>query len=393
MTIYTQARMGEFLRYYKPPLINFHILINALARRQKEIISFADITTQVKFPDVSFYQGEINFDVMQIKTPAIILRVGQNLWIDEQFERNYSESTRVGMVKGAYWFYDDRKSPGEQAELLISLLSNKTFEMEVYIDWENTYGGQFKGLNNVVAMMQAVEKVNLNIKAVGLYSGYYWFKANSNPITNASQYAYLSIHPFWEAWYTNNPANVLIPAPLKLTHWQFGTPTVDWGQETLELDMNYHNGTQEEFDERYQGVEMPTEPYYELRPNVSGEYRSLRGDTDYPAVPHIYGVTSSTNRILAGNSAKALPNDFYVYQSNVSIDGVLRALAGDKWWLVYEANGTTFPTKKWVAEIHLGRTYLTLNLIGDVPPVEPEIVHVIETYSDGKIRIDGGEPF
>lgn len=253
-----QAQAGDFLRHYRPPT-NIHTLINSFVASRVAFYPSAQISTTVQFPDTSFYQKEIDFDVLKTKTQAVILRAGQNLWPDVQFQRSYFEAKRVGLLVGAYWFYDDRASPGAQADTFKLQLAGKMLELEAFIDWENTYGGQFRGLGNVVAMMQRLESFQLPIKDVGMYTGNYWFRANSNPIANAGQYVYLKNKPLWEAWYTDNPANVLIPPPWnRITHWQFGTPTVEWGQKTREIDMNYFNGTQQEFVERYGETYMAT---------------------------------------------------------------------------------------------------------------------------------------
>lgn len=249
---------GEYLKSYKPPIFNVNATINWLLTKPTTYKPSAIITREVQFPDASFYQKEIDFEVMRQNTKAIIIRAGQNLWIDDQFERNYAEAKRVGLYVGVYWFYDGRKSPAAQADILITLLQNKTLEMEVFIDWEKNYGGAYEGLQNVVAMMQRVEAAGLRIKGIGIYTGYYFFRANSNPVTNANQYAYLKNKPLWEAWYTSNPSNVLIPAPWSyLTHWQFGTPVVMWGQQTLELDMNFYNGSAQNFHNIYGGTQPP----------------------------------------------------------------------------------------------------------------------------------------
>lgn len=50
-----------------------------------------------KFPDVSKYQGDINFDVMWSMTDYIILKSGQHSWVDYKFERNRAECERVSL--------------------------------------------------------------------------------------------------------------------------------------------------------------------------------------------------------------------------------------------------------------------------------------------------------
>src|SRR5688572_16627715 len=130
--------------------------------------------------------------------------------------------------------------------------------------------------------MQEIERRRPQI-ICGLYTGYYWFRANSNPITHASQYNYLKDKPLWLAWYTDDPADVLIPAPwTRLTWWQYGTPVEDYGQEgTFEIDKNFYNGTLTEFYERYKVVPpQPGEPMYFKVVSTSSNIRSSAGISD-----------------------------------------------------------------------------------------------------------------
>lgn len=355
-----EAVMGEFLQ--TRPTLNAHTVINYFTTSPATFHPSALITRVVQFPDVSFYQGDINYTIMCMETDAIILRAGQNTWTDSKFERNYTEARKCNKKIGVYWFYDGRASPGEQAELLLSLLAGKKMDMEVFIDWEHNYGGRYEGLPNVVAMMQVVEAAGYR---VGLYTGYYFFRANSNSITHANQYRYLKQRPLWLAWYTNNPANVLIPAPwLTLTHWQFGTPIIDWGQESKEIDMNFFNGTRLEFNIHY-GETMAT--FAELKSNTTAN-RTIRKGTAYPQVPHIYGGYLST--LIAGEIKRVGVNDYYLYASNIRYESngnIYEAYAGDKWWkLPVTVDGVLYDG--WVAEIHKGIRYLTVEIVTEIPP-------------------------
>jgi GH25 family lysozyme M1 (1,4-beta-N-acetylmuramidase) len=193
------------------------------------------------FPDVSKWQGDINFDVMRTKTDYIIFKASQGNYADPKRIRNVTESSRVGLPFGFYHFYDDRHSPSVQAEVFAA---NSKGGVELWCDWEVTYGGQYKSLRDVVAFMQRVEE--LTGKHVGVYTGYYWFTGNSNAITNASQYKYLADRPLWLAWYTldHTPTNierVRIPKPwVSMDVWQYGTPAIGYemGAQSREIDMN-----------------------------------------------------------------------------------------------------------------------------------------------------------
>lgn len=250
------AQMGENLRI--PHLPTIHTAINYLVTHPKQAFApSAVIVTEKDVPDISLHQKEIDFDVMQSKTDSLIMRSGQRTWPDEQFKRNYGETKQRGMIRGIYDFYDDTASPKTHVDRIINTIGTDLPEMEIYIDWERSYGGQWKGLPYVVATMQSLED-RLGVEA-GLYTGYYWFRANSNPIAHASQYKYLKTKPLWLAWYTNNPADVLIPAPwTHLTWWQYGTPVEDYGQQTFEIDKNYFNGTLSQFYSRYGTMPAPT---------------------------------------------------------------------------------------------------------------------------------------
>ena len=177
-----------------------------------------------------------------------------------------SQSQKISIVGcGCYWFYDDRVSPGAQADTLARLFESGQPQptMEIFCDWESTFGGKYSGVKNVVAFMQRVEQL-LPWAKVGMYTGYYFFMANTNAVLNISQLNYLKTKPLWLAWYSSSFANVKIPRPwTNVTYWQYGTPArgAEFGVSSIEIDMNWYNGTQEEFTQRYGGVVItpPTE--------------------------------------------------------------------------------------------------------------------------------------
>jgi GH25 family lysozyme M1 (1,4-beta-N-acetylmuramidase) len=253
------GRLGGGLKYYRPKR-NIHSVINRIVTG--ETLAFPMLATIIqnkKFPDISFYQGLIDWGVMRSKTDTIILRAGQNIWADSTFLTNYAEAKRRGMRRGVYFFYDDRVSPGAQADLLITLIAGDLPELEIFCDWEKSYGGAFGGLKNVVAFMQAIERAFPSAR-VGMYTGFFWFIEHSNALLNWSQYQYLKDRALWLGYYANS-IQVKIPAPwTALTHWQYGTPAEQWGQQTYEIDLNFFNGTDEEFYARYGGGEVLPPP-------------------------------------------------------------------------------------------------------------------------------------
>jgi GH25 family lysozyme M1 (1,4-beta-N-acetylmuramidase) len=266
------GRAGDSQRYYKPQRNWNRVVNNLFGGDVKAFPPSAVIVQQKKIPDVSFYQGLIDWNLMRSKTDAIIIRAGQNTWIDSMFRVNYAAAKMRGMLRGIYWFYDDRVSPGEQLAALAEAIGADIPEMEIWVDWERFYGGQFGGLKNVVAFMEAIERVYPTAR-VGLYTGYWWFIEHSNAVANFSHYQYLKSRPLWLAWYASDASYVKIPAPWSsLVLWQFGTPAEDWGQSSAEIDMNYFNGGLSEFYERYKS-EVPTQPPTEPTGDIMAWYK------------------------------------------------------------------------------------------------------------------------
>lgn len=109
--------------------------------------------------------------------------------------------------------------------------------------------------------------------------------------------------------------------------------------------------------------------FVELTP-VGNKYVTIRRTTSYPNPPHSFG--RSIARIEVGNVAESLPENSFVYLTDIIINGDVVAKAGDKWWLVYKANGTNLAEKGWVAEVYMGQKYLNSRLISTQPIPVPE---------------------
>lgn len=344
----------------------------------------AVVVQQKKIPDVSFYQGVIDWDVMRLKTDAVIIRAGQNEWIDSRFVFNWAEAKRVGMKRGVYWFYDGRKSPGSQADLLVSLIRGDPPELETITDWERNYGGPHEGLPNVVAMMQRVETLLPATKSM-LYTGYYWFRGNSNSMTNASQYDWLKNKSLHLAWYTENASVVLIPAPwINLLYWQFGTPSsAGYGVQSLEIDMNFINMTEAEFAARYGGAEPPPPPnggtmedrYY--RSNVSLNIRSSAENL---------GTINDIGDLTIGYIVHSVEE---VVSSGITWKRIDKIYKGE-WVIPPLPFQSASPTGQyWVAE--KGLTVYMVEVANPTPNPSPAPIlkHTIEVYSDGSLTVDG----
>lgn len=345
------------------------------------------------FPDISKWQGVISFETMQSETDYVILKAGQADYVDPKFVYNRSECVRIGLNFGVYFYYDDRVSPGKQAEKLASILLGQPLPAEIFCDWENTYNGQFAGLKNVVAFMQRCEE--LIGMQMGMYTGYYWFLENSNAQTHASQYTYLKTRPLWLAWYAESISQVKIPAPWdKMNVWQYGTPAIghEYGVESIEIDMNQRIG------ETPPDPVDPEEPMYryEMVDIDSNENRSIRNAPN-TAATNATDLGLPTNLITAGGAVVKgviVEGDEIVTLTEDFINGGnVIGKAGDQWMAVKAVGKVVIKRICYVALRHMGITVCKLTINDTTPPdpepVEPTLTHTIEVYSDGSLKIDG----
>lgn len=236
---------------YRPSIATFLKGIQLQAPRL-EFEKSALVTMNVIVPDVSFYQDINNtarkIDFHQMKAAGargVIIRAGQNLWVDEDFVYNWQAAKDADLPRGCYWFLDPRAEPRLQADKLSELIVNDPPELDTWADYEapDSWGGNYAGWDG---LYNYLERLNLNLPNVKktIYTGYYYWLDHS-PTLSASL-NYFKKYKVNIAWYTSNPADVKIPPPWTnddLLWWQFtdnGNGLL-YGVESKSIDLNYCN--------------------------------------------------------------------------------------------------------------------------------------------------------
>jgi lysozyme len=229
-----------------------------------------------KLPDVSFWQDDpttplgINFTTMKSQTHGVIIRAGQNVWQDNEFDISWQASKDAGMLRGSYWFYDSRVNPKRQAEKFVEVLGNDLGEMEMWMDFEDRYGGVFGGQRNWFDFAERL-KALLPHKPLGVYTGYYYWKEHISSINS-----YFEQYPLWLAWYNLEPP--FVPKPWKeWWFWQYTDNGIGpiYGVESGNIDLNYFNGSEEEFLKRYGSINIRKADLIAKIGNKEAEYRRL----------------------------------------------------------------------------------------------------------------------
>lgn len=220
-------------------------------------------------PDVSFYQDDpetpqgIDFVKMKLSAGYVIIRAGQNLWVDTDFKANWREAKRAGIPRGSYWFYDSRVEPKRQAELWVQQFGGDFGELPLFADFEETYNGAYKGWKNWYTFIERV-KALVNGKEIGIYTGYYYWRDNApNAATQTAELAYFHQYPLWIANY--GATQPLVPKPWTANEWLFWqyTETGDgklYGVESNGIDLNYFNGDLAALKARFNLSDVPTDP-------------------------------------------------------------------------------------------------------------------------------------
>ena len=150
--------------------------------------------------DVSRYQGVIDWAKVQpnvsgamLKTVSTNSRYG-GIYIDQQFERNYSECRRLGIPVGAYYYTYAQDAATVQAELakLREALAGKFFTMPIAVDVEDN---KMKPLS-ADALTDLVIAAADAIESWGMYAMVYTYTYYSNTELNMER---LSAYDLWIA--------------------------------------------------------------------------------------------------------------------------------------------------------------------------------------------------
>ena len=128
-------------------------------------------------PDISVYEDNadtpqgIDFTKMRQQANFVIVRGGQNLTPDATFTNNWSRAKAAGLPRGAYWLYDSRANPKQQAGLWFGLLGGNLGELPLFLDIEENYRGPFTGWKNWVDFLARLKELVGN-KEIGIYTAF-----------------------------------------------------------------------------------------------------------------------------------------------------------------------------------------------------------------------------
>jgi len=324
----------------------------------KPVLSFVyqpiSIQTQVRLPDVSYYQDEINFLVMKPMVDGVIIRAGQRFWEDIKFKVNWLKAKAAGIPRGSYWLFDSREDPKKQAALWWSLLKDDVGELVHVADFEENYGGPYGKPEHMRIFLEEFQRLSgLPDRRIAIYTGYFWWtsRVGNNP--------FFKRFPLWLAWYAAMGV-VRVPLPWTeddLLFWQY-TSSGDgafYGVSSKEIDLNWYCCSMADYSKRF-GLGASAPP---------------TGGT----MTQIIEGTAKDNVLLRTGPGTEFPTGTWNNRNYLAKASTIRAVypeTAGKWLKLTEINGVEVTATLWVSagsnQQYIGWKVVT---IPDEPPPLP----------------------
>jgi lysozyme len=198
----------------------------------------ADPSKVVPGIDVSHWQGTINWDeVAASGMKYAFIRVSDGTGtLDTEFDRNWSESARVGMLRGAYQYFRPNQDPIAQAKIMVEKVGQLgPNDLPPVLDLESGGNEGIPAERIVAAAMEWAKYVEEHTgKRPIIYAGHYYWEGEVQASDAFADYL-LWVPNYSREW-------PLVPDPWQ--SWAFFQHTSEGRVPGIagNVDMNYFNG-------------------------------------------------------------------------------------------------------------------------------------------------------
>jgi lysozyme len=195
--------------------------------------------------DVSWYQGLINWEKIalmedeDVKIHFSFIKATEGILLaDPRFQRNWRESARAGIIRGAYHYFKPNKSGYWQARFFLQTVDFRKGDLLPVVDVEERgKESEAKFIANLKSFVDEVEK-SVGVKPI-IYSGYKFYEDNLAANFNG--------YPLWIAHYYRSRLRPLSGNTM-WEFWQHSDKARVNGIRHL-VDMNVFNGQPEDLDQ------------------------------------------------------------------------------------------------------------------------------------------------
>lgn len=225
----------------------FVVFITLVLTKKIRITSLWADRYDVQGIDVSHYQGDINWQILQRNQIdfAYIKATEGSSHMDEKFEVNWQEAAKTNIRIGAYHFFSFDSPGKEQAEWFIDSVGNLSgklppvVDIEYYGDKESNPPTEETVIENLQEMLDKLEK-EYQVKPI-IYTTYKVYKKYIRDNFEA--------YPLWlrNVYYIPN-----LDLSENWVFWQYSDTSVMEGYNGEEkyIDRNVFYGSKEELEER-----------------------------------------------------------------------------------------------------------------------------------------------
>jgi lysozyme len=326
-------------------------------------------------PDISFWQDDnstpngIDFAAMKAAgAVGVIIRAGQNSWLDSDFHTNWNAAKAAGLPRGSYWFYDSRTEPAKQANQWHAAIGNDLPELGLWADLEESYNGPYQGEGNCKQFALAVGAYFPRTMQ-GVYTAAWWWSDTQRRMVDD---AFWGAYPLWNAQYGVSSSFVAVPRPWqnrqdKIVFWQF-TASGDgakYGVESKEIDLNLFNGDENKFKSYFNLTET--------LPSPDGE----TGETMTRIIKGTVVATAIQRRQMPAGDA-FMPARYL--QKNDVIEADRQDTLLPQWLHLTKINGVAVVGDDWVSagmsEQYISWEWVDVQTEPEPPTTDPDTVSV-----------------
>ncbi len=234
--------------------------------------------TKVWGVDVSYWEGNWNADkAVAMGASFMSARANQGTNPDATFPIDWFNA-KGKLARNAYVLLDARYPPQPQAQTLLNVVGDDTGEIELAVDYEPPFAGcsveqwkalPFFGWNHLYDCITAIQagsgqtKTLLYVNLTGL---------NTLPAAGTPEMKWFIDHcDLWiAAWGVQQPSTGQFPTYLFWQISEHGDGAALGAQNAANIDLNYFNGTLNDFKARYKfgAVQQPPPPtHYTVQQN------------------------------------------------------------------------------------------------------------------------------
>ena len=159
-------------------------------------------------PDVSFYQDDpgttqgIDFVKMKQSAGYVIIRAGQNVWIDSRLQDELARLKSCRSAPGILLVLrQPRRTQRNRRSCGFSAFEGDSGELPLFADFEEAYGGLYTGWRHWKTFLERIQAL-VGTREIGIYTAYYyWIRNAPSAATDAANLEYFHQYPLWIANY------------------------------------------------------------------------------------------------------------------------------------------------------------------------------------------------